>query len=727
MTVPVPPDRLIGRRQELARLAELRRTARLITVRGPAGAGKTRLVLEYVRQAANAYWVELGPLRDPVALEPVIATAVGAGEQPGRPAADTIVAALCGRPVLLVLDNCEHLIDAVARLVGTLLVRCADLTVLATSREPLDVPGETLLRLDPLPLPEPGDEPQRSDVVRLFAERASVAAPGFAVTEDNAQVVARICVRLDGLPLAIELAAGRVRHLAPAEILHRLNDRLRLLVHTGDPGDARHRDLQAAISWSYELLCDDEKSMFRRLSVLSGGFGLDAAAAVHGSGAVLGLINDLEAKSLLSAVPGRPGRFRQLESIRLFAHDQLVAAGELSATRERAVAWLAELADRYARQAFPTIDVLGPLDAERDNLLAALGWEPGKQLLFASASAACWRERGQFGLGRRLLDAALDSPRPREYRSLALAQAAVLATDVGDGARARELAEAAVALDRAAGAPVALVRSVSRLAGACFASGDVDSAVRYAAEAVALARVHGQEFDRAVCLHNLAYIRLHAGELAEAAELLAECLPVCRTRPEPWLHVGALHSAGTLALAQDDFETAGTYFREALAFATNHVARKIHSVEGLAVVAARRGDRARAVRLALATAALRRTWGMATRAGDPWDERVAAAIENARTGMTQAELRRAGWDPGSLDADAMVGYALSTAGSPDPLTERESEVVRLVAEGHPTRRIALDLGIAERTVETHLDHVRDKLGLRSRPQIAAWWAARQRS
>ncbi|MDT7789684.1 MAG: hypothetical protein QOF58_8103 [Pseudonocardiales bacterium] len=702
MSVPVPLDRLVGRERELARLSELRRTARLITVRGPGGAGKTRLAQEYAAQTRGAYWVELAALTDPALPLPAIAAAMGVSEQAGRLLLDTVATALSGRRALLVLDNCEHLVDALARLIGALLARCADLTVLTTSREALDVPGEAVLPLGALSL---------SDATRLFAERAG-AAGGFTLTEDNTPIVADICHRLDGHPLSIELAARRIRILGASGIRRLLDDRFRLLASRR--GHDRHRDLRTAIGWSYDLLDAEEQVVFRRLSVLSGGFGLAAASAAAGFD-VLDLVNALEAKSLLVATG--PGRFRQLESIRLFAHDHLVEAGELGTTRQRVLDWLTGLADRYARQVFPTMEVLGSLDAERDTLLSTLDWKHDRKLLLTAALAACWRERGQFGPGRMLLDTALDATSPAEHRSTALAQAAVLATDVGDGARARELATEAVALDQSQ--PIRLARSTSRLAGACLTAGDAESATAHARDALALARRHGSPFDIAVCLHNVAYIVLHAGEPAEAADLLAECLPVCRARPEPWLRVGALHSAGTLALVQHNLDEAEAYFREALRFATNHAARKIHSIEGLAVVAAHRADSGRALRLGAASAELRRQWGMDAR-DDPWDRRVSTAISQARAATTRSATARAETEGAAMDAEQLMAYVLSD-GTDSPLTVREREVVQLVAGGCSTRQIAVRLRIAERTVEAHLDNVRDKLDLRTRTQLAAWW------
>lgn len=691
--VPVPLEPLVGRRTELARLADLRRSARLITLRGPAGVGKSRLAVEYAGRAGIACWVDVAALTDLVAVGDLVLT---------------------GRKALLVLDNCEHLIDATARAAAGLLARHPDLTVLATSREALDLPGEVVMRLNPLPLPgsESGAEAvSRADAVALFVERARAAAPGFALTDANARVVAEICARLDGLPLAIELAARRVRLLGPAEVLRRLDDRFSLLADNRR-AEGRHRDLRSAIAWSHDLLDEGEKALFERLSVFPGGFGLDAASAVAGiadPAVVLDRIDVLEAKSLLSFVDGRPGRFRLLESVRLFAGERLAASGALDETRQRALHWLVRLAEGYSQQAFPTADVLAPIEGERANLLAALAWEPAEKPLLAAAVAACHREHGRLAEGRSLLDSVLANG---DHRGVALAQAALLATDAGDAVAARRFAAEAVALDRDAGSP-GLVRSLSCLVGACLALGDVESADLAAREAVELAT---RPFDRLVCLHDLARVELSRGRTGEVAGLLAKCL----TSTEPRLRVDVLHSAGLLALTQDDLDAAEAYFLEALTSAAEHGPRRIRPVEGLAVVAARRGDGPRAVRLGFAAEALRRTSGVAVSARE---EQVSAAISGARAGMTRAQLRRAHDEGVALEGLAEYASGSSATGRA-PLTEREGEIVRLVAAGFSSRRIAAELDIAERTVEAHLEKVRARLGLRSRAQLAAWWAGR---
>ncbi|HEU4421197.1 MAG TPA: tetratricopeptide repeat protein, partial [Pilimelia sp.] len=675
--LPAALDGLIGRRPELARLRELHRSARLVTLRGPGGAGKTRLAVEFANRVRTAYpggvWlVELGSLRNPALLTQTVATALRVREKPGQALLATIAAALTGRRVLLVLDDCEHLVEACAHLVHPLLSTCPDLTVMATSREALDVPGETIVRVGALSLPRSMGLPRsidaatraellRSDAVRLFVERAGGARPGFEPTAGNVATIAGICSRLDGNALAIELAARRVRTLPVDDIAARLDDRFRLLTDGGDLSRGRHRDLRTAIEWSYELLDDDEKAVFRRLSVLAGGVDMDGASAVCAQGdlpepAVIDLIAGLEAKSLV-AVNTDGGRIRQLESIRLYAYERLVAAGEEAATGRRMLDWLTAKAERFARRPFPTADILSELDAERDNLLAALGRAHGEsRLLLAAALARCWREAGHFGQGRALLhDVLANTTTSVGHRSTALVQAAYLATAGGDLEQARRLAEEAVAVDRAAHQPAMLARALTALVTVHIAAGDHHTSLTYARQALDLVRAAGDPWDIAVCMHSVAYVALHVGELDEAEALLAESLPVYRIRGEPWLRIGALHTAGMLALERGDLDTAEAYFSEGLEVPARHPARKMGVTEGLAIVAARQGRARRALRLTAATAELRRTWGMAPDA--TWWTLVEAATAQAGETLDAADIRQALAAGRAMTAEQALAYA----------------------------------------------------------------------
>jgi predicted ATPase/DNA-binding CsgD family transcriptional regulator len=720
--LPGSLDRLVGRDAELAALARLR--ARLVTLHGPGGAGKTRLATEFATRAGErfpggAWLVELAAVTDPALVAQSVAAVLRVSEQRGQPLPDTVADALFGQKTLLVLDNCEHLVDACARLVVSLLDRCPELTVLATSREVLDVPGETVVPVGAL---------APSDAAELFAERAGTARRGFQLTGADRVAVAGICERLDGNALAIELAARRVRMLPVTDILHRLDDRFRLLTAGPRTVADRHRDLRAAVEWSYDLLDDAERAAFRRLSVLAGGFGLAAAATVCDvpETAIVDLVDSLAAKSLL-AVTADPGRFRQLESIRLYAHERLTAAGELAPTRQRLVDWLVAIATPLAERLIPTVDVLGPLDAERDTIAAALEWS-GRDLLLSAALARCWRERGYFERGRALLREALAAGSDSPYRSTALAQAVLLATDAGDFAEAEALAEEAIRLDTAAGRRLSLARAVSVLAGARLAQGDTAGALSQARRAQELARPEAQPLEYAVCVHNVAFTALHAGQLDEAAALLAECLPIARTRGEPWLRVGVLHTAGLLALEQHDLDAAEAYFQEAVQVATAHLSRKVNVIEGLTIVAARRGRPERALRLAAATVALRSASGIKPKG--PWSALLDDAVTRARAALGPAAAQRAVAVGEGFTAEQTIAYALSANDDVEagvgPLTRREAEVAELVAAGLSNRQLAGRLGIAERTVEAHLDNVRAKLDLRSRTQVAAWWVERSR-
>ena len=348
--LPLALDNFVGRKQELTSIARLLKHGRLITLLGPAGVGKTRLALEvaaHTRPAfpAGVHLVELGPLRRPDLVAQAVAAAAGVTEQPGTPLVETLVDSLREKRLLLVLDNCEHLVEACGTLAVALLRGCPGLHVLATSRETLRLPGELVF---------PAGELPPADAVLLFAERARGVSPTFALTRQSRPVVEAICRRLDNLPLAVELAARLVRLLPVDDILDRLEDRFALLTSGTRTAETRHRDLSAAIEWSYDLLDQAEQALFRRLSVLPGGFDVDLAAAVSTDLElpVIETLASLESKSLLTAVTATGGRarFRQLESVRCYAQRQLVECGEADTATEQLVAALTGLATPLAER-----------------------------------------------------------------------------------------------------------------------------------------------------------------------------------------------------------------------------------------------------------------------------------------------------------------------------------------------------------------------------------------
>jgi predicted ATPase/DNA-binding CsgD family transcriptional regulator len=747
----VPLDGFVGREAELTELARLVRRTRLVTLLGPGGAGKTRLALALAERVRDSYpggvWlVELGPLSDGELVRQTVAATVGVPERSGADLTGTLAAALSGPRMLLVLDNCEHVAEQGARLAEELLRRCPDLQVLTTSREALQVPGEVIFRVAELSLPPQGAGVSRaellqSDAVRLFVERARASVPDFELTADNGAAVAGICARLDGIPLAIELAARRARMLPVPDILARLDDRFGFLTGGSRTAAGRHRDLRATIDWSYELLDPAEQAVLRRLSVLVGGFDLDAATAVCTgvgvpAGLVLDLVTSLESKSLLVPQTGgrEAGRFRQLESIRLYGRERLAEAGELDAAYERLVGWLTDLAEPFAEATMAATPVMvNRLLPERDNLLHAVRWAArhgdDRQARLASALAWAWLESGQLAEGRKLLaEVLVDTTVGSRHRDTALVHAGRLAAMQGEYAEALRLGEEAALAERARRHAARLAKALQLLAFTHSSLGEIPAARAYTTECLELVRDGDPPTDTAVCQHYLACMAIAEGDLDAAETLMAQCLPTYRSHFDGRRLVGLLHTAGELALARADLDGAEERFRECLRTAHAQGREISLGLESLAVVAARRGEAERAVRLAGAAVTARPS-GEAER--EPaWQRQLDAAIGTARERLPERAAEAAFAAGEMLGVDAAMRYALDGVwradGSGDaswsPLTPREQDVVRLVAQGHTNRQIGGKLRIAERTVESHLEHIRDKLDLRSRAQVAAWAA-----
>jgi predicted ATPase/DNA-binding CsgD family transcriptional regulator len=460
----------IGRRTELAQIGNALQQARLLTLTGAGGCGKTRLALQVAADALDrhpdgVWWVELARLEDPALLAATVITSIGSSEVPGRPVLDTLRAHLRARRVLVVLDNCEHLLAACAELVDALLRGCPSLTILATSRAPLGVPGEVTWRVPSMSLPaEPHREPitvlRQCDAVALFIDRALQVRPNFTINAANAPVIAQICHDLDGIPLAIELAAARVRMLAPEQISRALADRFRLLTGGARTVMPRHQTLQASIDWSHELLSDGERTLLRRLSVFTGGWTLDAAEEVcSGDGAdrndVLDLLTGLVDKSLVTTSEHGPKvRYGLLETVRQYAAARLAGAGELGDLRDQHLAYYLELAEAAQPQilgAGRDDPVLHNLATELPNIRAAVEsaatTDPDAGLRLVTALTLFWVFTGRYREGdacyARALDAA--SEKPTVLRGRAMAGRGTLGHYGGAGQAAHSWAQ--VALD----------------------------------------------------------------------------------------------------------------------------------------------------------------------------------------------------------------------------------------------------------------------------------------
>ena len=522
--LPVQLTTFVSRDAELTELAELIQRNRLVTLTGTGGCGKTRLALQSAadaahRHAGGVWWVELAPVRDPDLVAATVAEAVGLREEHDRPLFDTLVEQLRGREALLVLDNCEQVLDGTARLLDALLVGVPDLYVVATSREPLGVPGEVGWRVPSL------DE---ATAVELFVERARQGRPGFSPDDEQLEAIARICRRLDGLPLALELAAARIRLMHPNRIAAGLDDRFRLLTGGSRNAMARQQTLEASVAWSHDLLDEHERSVLRRLSVFRGGFTLDAAEAVAAGEfvdqyEVLDLLARLVDKSLVQLDDDErtDTRYRLLETIRQYAGERLVEAGETGATRGRHLTHFLELAERAEpelhRPGGPTW--LAHLEADQDNFRTALEWadtsddrEPFLRLV--TALTLFWELRGHLAAGARWFTQAL-------------------ATDgVPSIVRARALWGAA---------HVALY------------SDDFETAMQRAPEALAMAEALGDEWTTARALNTTGYAQLWF-DPAGARDALETSVELGRAIGDDWAVADGLKMITVAWLVQDDHE-----------------------------------------------------------------------------------------------------------------------------------------------------------------------------
>jgi predicted ATPase/class 3 adenylate cyclase/DNA-binding CsgD family transcriptional regulator len=494
----------IGRGPQLAEVGELLAENRLVTLTGAGGVGKTRLAIEVADQLATEYadgvwYVDLAPITDPQLVPVAVARALGLPDQPGRSTMDTLTRFIADRQMLVVLDNCEHLLDACAELVIALLGAAPGLTVLATSREPIGVSGEAMWRVPSLSVAD--------EAVELFTDRARLARAGFTVTDDNAAVVAEICGRLDGIPLAIELAAARVRALSLAEILASLHDRFRLLTGGSRTAVRRQQTLRASVDWSHALLTEPERVLFRRLATFLGGFDLPAARAVAGGGdverfQVLDQLTLLVDKSLVvTDNAGAVTRYRLLETVRQYAQEKLGESGEANAVRERHRDYytsLAALLDAPAGNDYE--QRLEQAETEIDNLRAAFGWsreDSDNELALALASSLqpLWQARGRLREGLTWFDTALADDNAHHLGvaaavlARALADRAMLGLWAG-AADSPDQAQQALAIAREVDDPALLARALTAC-GYIAAYFDAEAAREYLAEAIGLARALG--------------------------------------------------------------------------------------------------------------------------------------------------------------------------------------------------------------------------------------------
>ncbi len=744
--LPRPLTSFIGREQELAEAMRLLERSRLLTLTGPGGSGKTRLCIELAAGAAGDYpdgvsFVRLAPVRDPRLVPSSIAQSVGLPDPRGRPLVDRLAHHLRDRKLLLVLDNFEHLLPA-ASVVAELLGGTRELRIVVSSRCPLRVSGEQECPVPPLALPPQAPAPlasvAASESVRLFAERAAAVMPGFAVDEQNAAAAAAIVRRLDGLPLAIELAAARVRLLPPEAILERLEHSLGLL--TGGSRDLpdRQQTLRATIEWSYDLLGEQARKLLAACSVFRGGVPLpmiEPVCAQAGAGvAVLDGLQELVDQSLLRPLrpPGAP-RYLMLETIREFAAERL--AGTPQAARLRAAHAAAFLA--LAQQAAGPMtgpgqkDWLERLDVEHNNLRAALDWyrqeDRRAALRLAVAMSWFWSLHGHYTEGRQRLRALLGLvPDENQVRVRALNGAAWLAIDQGDYAHADHLLIESTELSRRLNDKAGEGMAAAFLSRSMLSSDRVAEAAPYPDRAFALLAEAEDQPGIAIALFYRALSAQFTGRAEAACELHERCVARCRELGFESLRARALQLLGIVRVDLGDLTAARAALREGLTTSVALGDRFVIPIglSGFAGLAAKTGKHRMALRLAGASEAYRDAFASAfpepNRAYlDSWLAPSLRAVGRAAAGLL-AEGRQ-------MTLTAALECALANEPEeawrtrPGPgLTRREQEVAVLAARGLTNRDIAARLCLSVRTVEAHVDHILGKLGFRTRTQLAAW-------
>jgi predicted ATPase/DNA-binding CsgD family transcriptional regulator len=776
---PAALTSFIGRDGPLREVAGLLEQYRLVTVTGPGGAGKTRLACEVARRAAGrfadgAWLVELAAVQDPVQVAGIVAVALGVRDQPGVPAGEAVGRVLARQQLLLVLDNCEHVIGAVAALCAGLLAAADDVRVLATSREPLAVAGEARYRLGPLTLPAPGETGDcgGSEAVSLFADRARSADAHFALDEQTAAGVGRLVARLDGMPLAIELAAAQVEALGVTQMLDRLDDRFALLAGGDRMAPPRQRSLAATVEWSYQLLDEQERRVFRAVSVFPAGFTLEAAEAVAGQGAGPAVLRLVECSLLVPPRPGPDGRSRyaMLETLRGYGAVLLAEAGE----QDDAEAALARYAVRVAEQAAAGMTTIAGepsaarwLDAEDATMGHVLAWAAEHDLDMAArlvtALGLWWTLRGrlagqgsqlrelagraepgsegwcaaQFWLGYTAMDGAdlpeslrrcaaivnvIGDREPSPVLADCLALQSVTLANLGRVPEAAECARRALAMARGLGYPFAQAYATNTLAIAASYAGDPGDAVQ-------LARHSGQipgipRPAARVCGYLLAAFLAEAGDLAAAEQACAATVAQARD-------AGDLYALGLVLPVLADLDVragrvgdATAHLREAaqIALQTGAWSAALEVLNGCGHLCAATGRHAEVVTAWAAYAALIHShWPAEAR-------RREEPLRAVRQALGAEQVRAAEQRGAAMSLATAAEYSLLLTEDPGPrqapaapglggLSARERELVTLVAQGRTDAQIAAQLYISIRTVRSHLDRIRDKTGCRRRADL----------
>ncbi|MEO8744085.1 MAG: LuxR C-terminal-related transcriptional regulator [Candidatus Dormiibacterota bacterium] len=702
----------INREADLRFLKGALAGSRLVTLTGTGGAGKTRLAAEVTKANLNlwpdgAWWIDLSAAGD------VASTVLGILELPGQGQARDVVSSwLRSRRAVLVLDNCEHLVADSAAFAQMALERCPQLTIVATSREPLGVPGEVRWPVASL---------GKSEAIQLFEARARLVAPTFKVEAPNREPVTQICARLDGLPLAIEMASARLDMMSERELLENLNDRFRVLASGARTGPERQQTMTATIDWSHRLLTEDEGRLFRRLSAFQGGVTMEAAQAVcsaDGPGSVLPLLSALVQKSMVVAdrLSDDRTRYRLLESHHAFATERLRESGELDATLQRHYDYFS------SRKWDPT---------ESANFWHAVSWgrdnsDDGGLGLALEIGDSDFSDQTR---AQRLLVDLLEHTQTTDIqRAKALSMVTRLAWRQSDHAATRTLADQAVAAARKVGDPELMARALNGVGLVHEREGDFAQAGREYDEALALLRGSTNRRLVADVSNTRALLAIEQGDPAAALEILNECVSFARAQNDQANLARYLESLANAQLDLGDLDGAAASWNESLSTFRDFDDwfGIIWAMSGLSLVAAARHEDERALRLAAAADRLSRQYSFAVMRFRA--DQVDAACRQARARLGSKGRGEAAWSHGQAMTTAEgLEYALTgdqpadrTQADAGPLSRREREVVTMVAAGMTNKQIAQRLFIAERTAEGHVERIRNKLGVRSRTEVATW-------
>lgn len=816
--LPSPLSTFIGRKREIEEVRRLLGEHRLLTLTGSGGCGKTRLAIQVAHELQGVYqygvcFVELAGLLDTALLPETVASQFGVREAAGTSISASLITHLQPRELLLVLDNCEHLVEACARLSALLLENCPGLRLLATSRERLAVPGEVVWLVPPLSLPDPQpwQSPdnerkvfsayEESEAVQLFTARAKAAWPGFSLTRQNAGWVADVCRRLDGMPLAIELAAARVRAFSVQEISERLRVDYHLLAQGPRTAQPRQRTLEATLDWSHALLSPEEQTVLRRLSVFMGGWTMEAAEEVVAFDFPRHVCIETHAslvdKSLI-AVDRQHGetRYLFLETVRMYALEKLEEAGETKVLRDLHLAFIlrwAEQGDRHLRSPAQQ-EWVSRFDAEHENIRAALHWGEFSEdraeasLRLAAACAMYWNLRGFYREGRARFDSALGGPGARRptmvraralqgagslaylqsdypaaraleeeslaiYRSLGedgragaawvLEMLAEVATEVGDYELVPDLMEESLATFRELNQRDEIAQVLLQFGWAAMRAGEYERASLMLEEGLELLRELGNTFQIGLALAGSGELAVRLGDYDQAAQFLEESLSLRRELGNPWGVATSLGSLGWVALMRRDFDELRSRLRESLqirqeigdpggiAWCLEKLAEAIILEAQVLPARLRRKELRRAARVYGAAEALRAPIGSVI---DPADQPGYDAIVAGLQAKLGEKVFAESWAEGegqSLqesieDALALPDNKMSLTAAQAAkasfggLSSREREVAVLISRGKTNREIAEALTVGNKTVETYVTRILNKLGLQTRVQIATW-------